>query len=213
MPAVNAREQFRINLRHYMTLRNATQADVSAALHITPSTMSDWCLGKKYPRVDAMQRLADYLQVPIAALTDGDAPDPFAVPGVERASFYRVPILGAIACGTPILAEENLDGEASVEAGVRCDFALRCKGDSMSPRLIEGDLVFIRRQPDVDDGQIAAVLIDGEATLKHVYHLPHRGGVQLVSDNPAYPPMLYVGEPAGEVRVLGRAVGYQRVLI
>lgn len=212
MNQLNARDIFQKNLQKYMDIRHATQADIVSALHITASTMSDWYLGKKYPRVDSMQRLADFLDIPMTALTGSDPPtfDPFTIPGIERPHFQRVPLLGDIACGEPILAEENIDEYVNVSTAVKCDFVLRCKGNSMSPRLMEGDIVLIRQQPDVNDGQIAAVLIDNNATLKHVYHLPNRGGVQLVSDNPSYAPMLYAGEYAAEIRILGRAVAYQR---
>lgn len=123
---------------------------------------------------------------------------------------HHVPLVGTIACGTPITAEQNVEGYVSVDGDLNCQFALRCKGDSMSPRVISGDLVYIRQQPDVEDGQIAAVLIGEEATLKHVYHL--QDGVQLVSDNPAYRPLIYTGEACAEVRILGLAVAYQRLL-
>ena len=90
--------------------------------------------------------------------------------------------------------------------------ALRCRGDSMQPRLLDGDIVMIRQQPDVLDGQIAAVLIGSEATLKHVYHLPQNAGLRLMPENPAYDPIFVTPENADTVRVLGRAVGYQRLL-
>ena len=99
----------------------------------------------------------------------GLAEDPFTIENIEPIPESKaVPILGSIACGEPILAEENREGEA--QAPVDADFALRAKGDSMiNARILPGDLVFIRRQSDVDSGDIAAVLIDGEATLKRVY--------------------------------------------
>lgn len=123
----------------------------------------------------------------------------------------RVPLLGSIACGTPITAEENVEEYINAPADISCAFVLRCKGDSMVPRVMDGDLVYIRQQPDVEDGQIAAVVIDGEATLKHVYHIPN--GVQLVSDNPAYAPLIYTGDACAELRIVGLAVAYQRRLI
>ena len=92
--------------------------------------------------------------------------------------------------------------------GRRADAALRVEGDSMIPRYLDGDIVFIRLQDDVDDGEIAAVLIDDSVTLKHVYHFP--GGVQLISDNPAYKPMVYTLDDADCIRVIGKAVGFQR---
>lgn len=124
-------------------------------------------------------------------------------------TFHKVPILGTIACGTPILAEQNLEGEVNVP-DMQCDFALRCKGDSMVPKFLEGDIVLIRRQPDVDDGQIAAVLIGDEATLKHVYHRPD--GLTLSAENMAYAPMFVSEDPAEPVRILGLAVGFLRAV-
>lgn len=124
---------------------------------------------------------------------------------------HTIPVLGSIACGTPITAEENVEDYVSAPADLACHFALRCKGDSMAPRILDGDLVYIRKQEDVTDGQIAAVVIDDEATLKHVYHIP--GGVQLISDNPSFRPLTYVGETCEGLRIVGLAVAYQRMLV
>lgn len=141
-----------------------------------------------------------------------DVLDPFTVKGILPVRQRRVPLLGDIAAGEPIFAQEDHDSYALCDDDLRCDFALRVKGDSMLPRLMEGDTVFVRRQEDVLDGQIAAVLVDDSATLKHVYHLPGIGGLQLISDNTAYAPMVYAGADAFSVRVLGLAVAYQRKL-
>ena len=118
----------------------------------------------------------------------------------------RVPLLGDIAAGEPIYVEQSLQ-TADCDAAVHCDFALKVKGDSMTgARIRDGDIVYIRRQDDVNDGQIAAVIVDGEATLKRVYHV--RNGLQLLSENPEYPPMLFTLEEYGSIRILGRAVGF-----
>jgi repressor LexA len=118
-----------------------------------------------------------------------------------------VPIVGEIACGTPITAEQNVTGYADLPDGVKADFALICKGDSMSPTFIDGDIVLIRQQPEVEPGQIAAVGVGSEALLKHLY--PQENGVLCVSDNPKYPPQFF---PAGEgITVYGLAVGYVRI--
>ena len=93
-------------------------------------------------------------------------------------------------------------------SGVRADFALEVKGESMEPLYKDGDVVYIRRQDDVLDGQVAAVAVDGLATLKRVYHLPI--GVQLMPINPAFAPMLFTRENSDSVRILGLAVGYFR---
>lgn len=119
----------------------------------------------------------------------------------------KVPLLGSIACGEPILAEQNIESYVDIEAALNADFALRCKGDSMiGARIFNGDIVFIRQQPDVDDGAIAAVLIDNEATLKRVYKIGSR--LQLRAENIAYPPMEFEGEKLSDIRILGKAVGF-----
>lgn len=193
-----------------------TLEEVGKEMGVSKATVQRWESGEiKDMRRGKLVDLARALDTTPAYLMGWDEQpefDPFTIPNIERPSFQRVPLLGDIACGEPILAEENVEEYVKVSASVKCDFILRCKGDSMSPRLLAGDIVLIRQQPDVTDGQIAAVLIDGEATLKHVYHLPHRGGLQLVSDNPAYTPMLYTNENCDSIRILGRAVAYQRLL-
>lgn len=116
-----------------------------------------------------------------------------------------IPLLGEIACGQPILAEENYSEVVPVPDYVHADFALRCRGDSMvGARILDGDIVYIRQQPDVEDGEIAAVLIGDEATLKRVYKIP--GRLQLRPENPSYPVMEYADSELDQVRILGRAV-------
>ncbi len=117
----------------------------------------------------------------------------------------KVPLLGTIACGEPILAQENIDAYINMPEDVGCSFALRCKGDSMiNARIFDGDIVYIREQPDVENGQIAAVLIDNEATLKKVYKYPNR--IELRPENPTMKPLEYEGEDMNKVRILGKAV-------
>lgn len=122
----------------------------------------------------------------------------------------RFPLLGEIACGKPIYADE--DRESYVEAGtdIRADFCLRAKGDSMiNARIMDGDIVFIRKQEMVENGEIAAVIIDDEATLKRVYYYPKAGKLVLAAANPDYEPFVYVGEELNEIRILGKAVAFQ----
>lgn len=121
---------------------------------------------------------------------------------------YTVPLLGLIACGDPILAEQNIIDQVPVPENVKgADFALQCKGDSMiGARIYDGDIVYIRQQPTVDNGQIAAILIDDEATLKRVYCYP--GKLVLNPENPAYPPLVYSGPELENIRILGLAVAF-----
>ena len=120
---------------------------------------------------------------------------------------YKAPIVGRIACGQPITAEENIEGYADVPVGKRVDFCLLCEGDSMIDAGIDdGDVVYIRKQPDIENGEIAAVRIDNEATLKRVYKYPDR--LVLQPENRSYPPMTYVGEEMNQVSIEGKAVGW-----
>ena len=122
----------------------------------------------------------------------------------------KFPLLGNIACGKPIFADEHF--EAYVEAGayIKADFCLRAKGDSMiGARIQDGDIVFIHKQEMVDDGEIAAVLIDDEATLKRVYYDQENGILQLFAENPQYKTMRFTGEELDHIRILGKAVAFQ----
>ena len=123
----------------------------------------------------------------------------------------RVPLVGSIACGTPITAEQNIERYIGVPADWHADFALTCHGDSMAPTIRDGDIVCIRRQPEVEQGQIAAVRIGEEATLKHFHR--QGGAVVLLADNAAVcPPMIYAGPQLAELQIEGRAVGLCRSL-
>ncbi len=117
----------------------------------------------------------------------------------------KVPLLGTIACGEPILAVENIENYVNMPESINGTFALRCKGDSMiNARIFDGDLVFIREQPDVENGEIAAVLIGDEATLKKVYKYNNR--IELRPENPTMAPLEFEGEEISKIKILGKAV-------
>lgn len=119
----------------------------------------------------------------------------------------QIPLIGAIACGAPILADEHIEDYIKIPAHIPGDFALTCKGDSMSgARIFDGDIVYIRQQDTVDNGQIAAVLIDGEATLKRVKIYDDH--IVLEPENPHFRPLTYWAEEMNSVRILGRAVAF-----
>jgi len=126
---------------------------------------------------------------------------------IPMPTMRKVPLIGSIACGTPILAEENCEGEVDVPDHVRADFALRCKGDSMiNARIFDGDIVYIRQQESVEHGEIAAILIDDEATLKRVYL--YEDHISLEAENPQYRPMVYWEDELNKVRILGKAIAF-----
>lgn len=167
------------------------------------------------PTASTLKRLADALGCELSDLCGR----PSDIPGVHRLGELvnaddllpvrrrSVPLLGDIAAGQPIQCES--EAEITVCAGdTAADLALRVVGDSMiGARIHDGDVVFIRRQDDVDDGQIAAVIIDGRATLKRLYHIPN--GLQLLSENPQYPPMIFTYPACDSIRIVGLAVAFQ----
>ncbi len=123
----------------------------------------------------------------------------------------KIPLLGTIACGEPILANENIEMYIKVDESIPADFALKCKGDSMiNARIFDGDIVYIRQQPDVEDGEIAAVLIGDEATLKKVHKYPNK--IVLSACNPMYDDYVYANEQLDEIRILGKAVAFFSVI-
>ena len=153
-----------------------------------------------------LEELAAALETTPAYLLGLDVPCP--PPGFEPLpAMAMVPLVGSIACGTPITAEQNIEQYIGVPAAWHADFALTCHGDSMVDAGIhDKDVVYIRTQPEVENGEIAAVRIDGEATLKRVYYNP--GTLTLMPANPAYAPMVYTGSQLEEVHIEGKAVGW-----
>lgn len=131
-------------------------------------------------------------------------------PGFEPIpKMQKIPLVGHIACGQPITAEENLEGYVEAPAEKQIDFALTCHGDSMIDAGIhDGDTVYIRKQKEVENGQIAAVRIGGEATLKRVYYYPDEGKIILQAANAAYAPLSYSGEELNEISIEGLLIGF-----
>lgn len=133
---------------------------------------------------------------------------------IRPISVKRLPVLGRIACGEPIYAEEEHESFAIAEGDIDADFCLVAKGDSMTgARIYDGDLVFIRSQEAVDNGEIAAVIINDEATLKRVYYYPDEEKLVLSPENPRYAPLVYVGHELERIKIIGKAVAFQSAVI
>lgn len=132
---------------------------------------------------------------------------------IRPVKLKKFPLLGEIACGEPIFADEDRESFIMADMDIRADFCLRAKGDSMiNARIYDGDVVFIRKMPIVDNGEIAAVIIDDEATLKRVYYYPENNMIQLVAENPKYNPLVYQNEELNYIRILGKAVYFMSAL-
>lgn len=186
-----------------MKEQGISQNRLSKLAQISQSGLSSIISGQVSPKENTLQAIAKALGCTVSELIGEISPD------IVRMIPHAIPVIGDIACGEPILAEQNIEGYADLPEGVHADFALRCKGDSMTPTFLNGDLVLIRRQPEVENGQIAAVSINGEATLKHVY--VRNSGLMLVADNPSYDPILAVPESDKQIIIHGLAVGYIRI--
>ncbi len=186
---------------------------VAERLGVSPATIYRYEKGdiEKVP-VDSLAELAKILQTTPAYLMgweeQPEPKKPIIPPGFEpMPKMKKVPLIGSIACGTPITAEQNIEKLVDVPENIRCDFSLTCHGDSMVDAGIhDRDVVYIHIQPEVENGQIAAVRIGEEATLKRVYY--SGGTLTLMPANPAYAPMIYTGPALNDVHIEGKAVGW-----
>ena len=163
------------------------------------------------PTIPQLKKLADGMAMTISEILEkvDDMPIDLSGPGsiIPFPELQKVPLIGAIACGAPILAEEHIEDYVDMPKHVRADFALTCKGDSMiNARIFDGDVVYIRQQDTVENGEIAAVLIDNEATLKRVRLFEDH--ISLEPENPQYRPLVLWGEEMNVVRILGKAVAF-----
>ena len=136
------------------------------------------------------------------------------VSGILPISVKKLPILGDIACGEPIYASEDHESYTYANETLDADFCLRAHGDSMiGARIYDGDIVFIRSQNTVDNGEIAAVIINDEATLKRVYFYPEEQKLILTPENPKYAPLVYINNELDSIKILGKAVAFQSSVI
>ena len=199
------------NINRLLAEKGMNQRELAQLLGVSAAAVSSWCCGMKAPRVDKVDAMAALFGVDRTDfyMEDGRGGNRSEVPpGFEpMPKMRKVPLIGSIACGQPITADENIEGYVDVPEQYHCDFSLRCHGDSMiDAGITDGDIVYIRCQPEVENGQIAAVRIGDEATLKRVYY--DGSTLTLIPENRAFPPMVFSGQELEEVRIEGRAVGF-----
>lgn len=193
-----------------------SQQQLADALGMTRSAISMYETGKREPDLETLEIFADFFNVDMNTLTGNEKvsvntnenPIP---PGFQPTPpFSRVPRVGRIACGDPITAEQNIEGYDEVPKVWRSDFTLICSGDSMVPKIQDGDIVAIRKQEEVNNGEIAAVRIGDEATLKYVFL--HADYIELRPANPSYESIIRRKDDMNDVRIEGKAVGFFRDL-
>ena len=191
--------------------RHLTLEELGAAIGVSKQTVQRYEAGviSNIPG-ENIEAMAKVLLTTPAALMGWEPMQPLGETGLSFGT-VDMPVLGKIACGEPIFAEGNYDGDLTFRDFLPdSDFCLIAKGDSMvGARIFDGDIVFIRAQESVDNGQIAAVLVDDEATLKRVYYFPEEKKLILTPENNKYAPMVYVGKQIKQVRILGLAVAFQ----
>ena len=194
---------FNERLKTLRIQRKMTQSELAKKIYISQPAYSKYEVGTASPNPETLSKIADALDVSVDYLLGSDSQP-------ARPGYIRIPVLGRVAAGIPIDAiEEVIDWEdiSADTAGGGEYFGLQIKGHSMEPKISDGDVVIVRRQPDVDSGDIAVVLVNGDdATVKKVKKSPQ--GVTLIPSNPAYEPMYYTNAEIESlpVQILGRVV-------
>lgn len=194
------------NIKRLRKQAGYSQESLARLLGVTQGAVSQWEKDRTIPDTPFLMEMAKIFNVPLDEFRNETPFRDLDAINIRRAF---VPILGTIACGQRITPDTTPEGYTDLPDGIHADFALRCKGDSMEPTLVDGDLVLIRQQPEVEQGQIAAVSIEGETTLKHVYR--QTGGLLLVADNAKYPPIFAPFSADEQFIIHGLAVGYTRI--
>ncbi len=194
---------FNERLKTLRIQRKMTQSELAKKIYISQPAYSKYEVGTASPNPETLSKIADALDVSVDYLLGSDSQP-------ARPGYIRIPVLGRVAAGIPIDAiEEVIDWEdiSAEAAGDGEYFGLQIKGHSMEPKISDGDVVIVRRQPDVDSGDIAVVLVNGDdATVKRIKKSPQ--GVTLIPSNPAYEPMYYSNKEIESlpVQILGRVV-------
>ena len=223
MSELGNKQVFAKNLQWYMDKENIDRYKLCEDLNFKYSTVSEWLAAKKYPRIDKIEILANYFHILKSDLIEEEKSDYKTIPfknydlsqyeNISPVKLKRFPMLGEIAYGQPIWSEEDRDSYVMADMDINADFCLTAKGDSMiNARINDGDIVFIKEMPMVDNGDIAAVIIDDDATLKRVYYYPEDNTIQLIAENPKFKPLIYKNEELDQIRILGKAVYFMSAL-
>lgn len=190
-----------------------TQEELGEKIGVQKSAIAKYENGRvKNLKRGVIAKLADALQCSPTYLMGLEENNDIKLSNIMPITIHKLSMLGEISCGEPRFASE--DRESYVDAGtdVKADFCLKAKGDSMiNARIHDGDIVFIRRQDIVENGEIAAVVVnnDSEATLKRFYYYQERATLILKPENPAYEDLIFQNEELNEVHVLGKAIAFQ----
>lgn len=185
-----------------MSLNNKTQVDLINDLGFNKSAVSTWCNGTRLPRMDKVDALAKYFGIRRSDLIEDKSE--------SKIKPTTIPVLGSVPAGVPIEAIQDIIDYKEIDAATAAKgeyFALQVKGSSMEPRICEGDIVIVRKQDDVESGEIAIVMVNGDnATIKRL--LKYEDGIRLMPTNPAYEPLYFTNDEILEkpVKVIGKVI-------
>mgnify|MGYP001852303835 CR=1 FL=1 len=216
-------KKFQERLNQALNMRKMTAAELSRRTRVPAAVISQYRSGRYEPKQDRVDLFASVLRVNAAWLMGYDIEpennneisiDSMEKWGIRPISTKKIPLLGNIACGEPRYADEDRSSYVEVGTDIKADFCLRAKGDSMiNARINDGDIVFVRAQNAVDNGEIAVVVINDESTLKRVYFYPNNNLLVLKPENPKYAEITYSDESLNDVKILGKAIAFQSDII
>ena len=199
---------FRSRLTHVMSEKNIKAAELSRRTGISKPRLSQYLNGIYTPKADAICLIANALGVSEGFLLGNS--DNMAANPKTAVKYKRLPVIGEISCGYPVFANQEDDGMVVTDADTDADFCLIAKGDSMKDaRIYNGDTVFIKKTDVVNNGEIAAVVINDEATLKRVYYYPDAEKLMLIPENSSYQPLVFEGDELEKIHIIGRAVAFK----
>lgn len=190
-------------IQEILDKNNMKQSDLAEILKVSESTVGKWILMKSIPRMGIIQKLSDYFNIPKSYFLEEST--------TYRAKGVRIPVLGRVAAGIPIEAIEDVEDWEEIPESMAKNgeyFALKIKGKSMEPRIMEGDVVIVRKQSCIDSGDVAIVLVNGnDATVKQV--TKSENGITLIGWNPSvFSPQVYNNDQIKSlpIQILGKVV-------
>ena len=198
-------QSFSHNLKSIMNEKQIRASELSRLTGISKARISQYTNGIYIPKAAALDAIANALGVNRDALL-GNKTQSFL-------PYKHMPLLGSISCGAPVFVNQENGERIITDKNIDADFCLIARGDSMKDaRICNGDIVFLKSCEMVNNGEIAAVVINDEATLKRVYYYPEQNKIMLIPENPKYQPLIYTDEEIDDIRIIGRAVAFRSQL-
>lgn len=203
--------EFGDKLKKIRKEKKLSQEALANMLNTSKQVISRYENNQRSPKITKVIEISEKLNVPFDLLVDKKIEINSDILPIKT---QKIPLLGEIACGEPIFADADRESYVEIGTYIKADFCLKAKGDSMiNARILDGDIVFIRQQNIVNNGEIAAVIIDDSATLKRVFYNKDEQKLVLSSENPKYSPLVYVGEELEKVNILGKAIAFQSDIV